>query len=131
MNSNLWGVEKFEEIAIRHSKFAANRFAHQAEPALAKFADSSPARFIDGIKTARARIVARSEEDRAAFLRSRGFSKSDTLKVNATGLAEEGHPPASLHDFVQGITAVARTKTHQDDRLDFEGRARKILEAAH
>lgn len=54
MNRNLWGIENFEEIAIRHSKFAANRFAHQAEPALAKFADSSPARFIDGIKTARA-----------------------------------------------------------------------------
>lgn len=79
----------------------------------------------------RARIVARSEEDRSAFLRNRGFSKNDTLKVIAIVLAEEGHPPASLYDFVQGITAVARTKTHQDDRLDFEGRARKILEAAH
>src|SRR3546814_740651 len=25
MNRNLWGVENFEEISIRHSKFAANR----------------------------------------------------------------------------------------------------------
>ena len=34
MNRNLWGVEGFEEISIRHSKFAAQRFAHEAAPAL-------------------------------------------------------------------------------------------------
>ncbi|WP_422057855.1 DUF932 domain-containing protein [Sphingomonas sp.] len=131
MNRNLWGVENFEEINIRHSKFAANRFAHQAEPALAQFADSSPARFISGIKTARERIVARTDEDRSVFLRNRGFSKSDAGKVIATVLAEEGHPPESLYDFVQGITAIARGKAHQDDRLDLEGKARKLLERAN
>jgi hypothetical protein len=25
----LWGVEDFEEITIRHSKYAASRFAHE------------------------------------------------------------------------------------------------------
>ena len=38
MNRNLWGVENFEEIKIRHSKFAAQRFAHEAAPALTSFA---------------------------------------------------------------------------------------------
>jgi hypothetical protein len=33
-NRNLWGVEDFEEITIRHSKYAASRFAHEAAPAL-------------------------------------------------------------------------------------------------
>lgn len=131
MNRNLWGVEHFEEINIRHSKFAANRFAHQAEPALAHFADSSPVNFVAGIKTARERIVARSEEDRSSFLRKRGFSKADTTKIIASVLEEEGHLPASLFDFVQGITAVARGKPHQDDRLELEGKARKLLERAH
>lgn len=131
MNRNLWGVENFEEINIRHSKFAANRFAHEASPALTQFADSSPARFIDGIKTARARIVARTDEDRSTFLRTRGFSKSDTSRIIATVLAEEGRPPESLFDFVQGITAVARGRAHQDDRLDLEGKARKLLDRVH
>ena len=131
MNRNLWGVENFEEINIRHSKFAANRFAHQAEPALTHFADSSPANFISGVKAARERIVARTDDDRATFLRNRGFSKSDTSKIIATVLDEEGHPAASLYDFVQGITAVARAKVHQDDRLELEGKARKLLERAH
>lgn len=131
MNRNLWGVENFEEINIRHSKFAANRFAQQAEPALTHFADSSPANFISGIKAARERIVARNDDDRSSFLRNRGFSKSDTARIISTVLQEEGHPPASLYDFVQGITAVARGRAHQDDRLELEGKARKLLERAH
>ncbi|WP_067734558.1 hypothetical protein [Novosphingobium naphthalenivorans] len=127
-NRNLWGVENFEEINIRHSKFAANRFAHEAAPALAHFADSSPRSFVDGIKQARERIVARKDEDREDFLRKRGFSKTETGKIIASVLAEEGRPPESLYDFVQGITAHARSKTNQDARLEIEGKARKILE---
>jgi hypothetical protein len=114
MNRNLWGVENFEEITIRHSKFAAQRFAHEAAPALERFADSSPAPFIAGIKIARERIVARTGEDRESFLRKRGFSKSETAKIVETVLHEEGRPPESIFDFVQGITALARGKAHQD-----------------
>jgi hypothetical protein len=127
MNRNLWGVENFEEISIRHSKFAADRFAHQASPALDHFADSSPTRFVNGVRAARERIVAHKNEDREAFLRQRGFSKAETGKIIATVLAEEGHPPASIYDFVQGITALARTRSHQDARLDLEGRARQLF----
>jgi hypothetical protein len=129
-NRNLWGVEDFEEITIRHSKFAASRFAHEAAPALSRFANSSPMPFINGIKAARERIVARSDEDRIEFLRKRGFSKSETARVIETVLAEEGRKPESIFDFVQGITAVARNKPHQDARLDLEARAKKLLDRA-
>jgi hypothetical protein len=37
---------------------------------------------------------------------------------------------ASIFDFVQGITRVARDKPHQDTRLDMEGRAKKLLDFA-
>jgi len=130
MNRNLWGVENFEEITIRHSKFAAQRFAHEAAPALTRFADSSPAPFIAGIKASRELIVARNDEDREGFLRKRGFSKSETAKIVETVLHEEGRPPESLFDFVQGITALARGKAHQDARLELEGRAKRLLERA-
>ena len=131
MNRNLWGVENFEEISIRHSKFAANRFAHEAAPALENFADSSASGFIQGIRAARERIVARTDEDRQTFLRGQGFSKAETGKIIATVLAEEGHPPASIFDFVQGITAHARSKSNQDSRLDVETKGRRLLERAH
>jgi len=122
------GVEHFEEIKIRHSKFAAGRFAQQAEPALAHYADASPRAFIDGIRSARERVIARTDEDRTDFLRKRGFSKSETTKIIETVLNEEGKPPESVFDFVSGITALARTKTQQDGRLELEGKARQLLE---
>jgi hypothetical protein len=130
MNRNLWGVENFEQITIRHSKFAAQRFAHEAASALTNFANSSPAPFVAGIKAARQRIVARTDEDRESFLRKNGFSKSETSKVIEAVLGEEGRKPGSIFDFVQGITAVARGKAHQDARLEFEGRAKRLMERA-
>jgi len=129
-NRNLWGVEDFQEITIRHSKYAATRFAHEAAPALTRFANSSALPFVNGIKAARAQIVASSDEDRSEFLRKRGFSKAETTKIIETVLVEEGHPPTSVFDFVQGITALARDKTHQDARLDYETRAKKLLDRA-
>lgn len=129
-NRNLWGVEDFEEITIRHSKYAASRFAHEAAPALTRFANSSPMPFVNGIKAARERIVARTDEDRTDFLRQRGFSKPETAKIIETVLAEEGRPPVSIFDFVQGITAVARDKPQQDARLDLEARAKRLLDRA-
>jgi hypothetical protein len=89
-----------------------------------------PRAFINNIKAARAQIIARTDEDRADFLRKRGFTKGETAKIIETVLAEEGHPPASLFDFVQGITALARDKKHQDARLDLETQAKKLLDRA-
>jgi hypothetical protein len=129
-NRCLWGVENFEEITIRHSKYAASRFAYEAAPALTRFADSSPLPFVNGIKAAREKIVAHSDDDRNEFLRKRGFSKAETTKIIETVLAEEGRKPESVFDFVQGITAVARDKPHQDARLDLEARAKKVLDQA-
>ena len=127
-NRNLWGVEDFEEIMIRHSKYAASRFAHEAAPALTRFANSSPTPFVNGIKAARERIVARTDEERTEFLRKRGFGKSETGKIIEMVLDEEGRKPESIFDFVQGITAVARDKPHQDARLDLEAKAKKLLD---
>ncbi len=130
MNRNIWGAEGLEEISIRHSKFAANRFAHEAAPALENFATSSPAPFMAGVAAARARIVARTDDDRQDFLRKRGFSRADTSRIIATVFDEEGHPPASIFDFVQGISALARDKPHQDARLELEGKGARLLAAA-
>lgn len=129
-NRQLWGVEDFQEISIRHSKYAASRFAHEAAPALTRFANSSAVPFINGIRAARERIVARKDEDRTAFLRKQGFSRTETTKIIETVLAEEGRKPESIFDFVQGITRVARDKPHQDLRLEMEGRAKKLLDRA-
>jgi hypothetical protein len=97
-------------------------------PALESFADASAVRFVSGIRAARAEVVARNDEDRSVFLRKRGFSRTDTTRIIETVLTEEGHPPASVFDFVQGITAFARAEPRQDARLDLELKAKRLLE---
>jgi hypothetical protein len=118
-NRNLWGVKTFEEITIRHNKYAASRFAHEGAPRAGELRQS-PASFVAGIRAARERIVARTDEDRSEFLRKRGFSKHETAHIIETVLHEEGRPPESVFDFVQGITAVARDKEHRDARLELK-----------
>jgi hypothetical protein len=127
-NRNLWGVEGFEEIVIRHSKYAGNRFAHEVAPALESFANSSPQGFIAGVTAARETIVARNDEDRQKFLKNQGFSKGDCSRIIETALREEGHPPESVFDFVQGLTAMARRRENQDGRLDLEHRAKRLFD---
>src|SRR5690606_30611737 len=127
-NRNLWGDEGLQGNTIRHSKYAASRFAHEAAPALTRFAESSPAPFIKGIRAAREKVVARTNEDRQDFLRGRGFSRAESARIVETVLAEEGRPPESVFDFVQGITAVARSKPQQDARLVMEGKAKVLLD---
>lgn len=58
------------------------------------------------MKAAREKIVARTDDDRNEFLRKRGFSRAETVKIIETVLAEERRKPESVFDFVQGITAV-------------------------
>jgi len=130
MNRNIWGAEGFQEISIRHSKFAARRFVHEAAPALERFANASTTPFTNGIRAARETLVARKDEEREAFLRRRGFSKLETTKIIATVLKEEGRPPESVFDFVQGITALARDKPQQDARLELETKAGRLLASA-
>jgi len=130
MNRNLWGVERFEEISIRHSKFAAQRFAHEAAPALTSFANSSPAPFVAGIKGGREKIVARTDEGRETFPRKRRFSKAQAGQSLQTEVQEGGRRPESTCEFVRGRTAHARTKAHQDTRLELEAKAKTLLEKA-
>ena len=72
----------------------------------------------------------RTDEDRESFLRKNGFSKFETSKVIEAVLGEDNRKPESIFDFVQGITAVARGKAHQDARLELEGKAKRLMERA-
>lgn len=126
-NRNIWGLEDFNELTIRHSKYASDRFASEAEPALLSYADSSPIPFMNTITAARDAIVAKDKDERVEFLRNKKFSKTDSQKIIDLVLQEEGHDACSVYDFVQGITAFARSETHQDARIGLERIAGDML----
>ncbi|OIQ93468.1 hypothetical protein GALL_245330 [mine drainage metagenome] len=58
------------------------------------------------------------------------FSVMTGLLLLHHSVGHDRRPPESLFDFVQGITALARAKSHQDSRLDLENKAKKLMERA-
>jgi len=129
MNRNLWGVEDFDEIKISHNRLAPDRWLQQAQPALRSYADGSAQKLIDGVKAAKAAKVADDQEKAVEFLKSRQFSLTRAKAILEQGEKEEGRPPRSAWDMAQAITANARTLLNNDDRLEQELVAKKILDA--
>jgi len=131
MNRNLWGVENFQEIKIRHTKFAPERFSSEATPALESFANSATATFVEGIQAAKAAKIANDDDARMDFLVKRGnLSQRMAKAAMARHMAEEGRPIENLFDAAQGITAIARDVPHQDQRVAVERKAGAVLDMA-
>ncbi len=126
-NRILWGVENFEQITIRHTKNAPLRFANEAAPALMDYSNQRTDKLLYGIQQARETIVAKTDDERIEFLGKRGFAKDQAKQIIASVMEEEGKPAESIWDMVQGITATARRKGHQDARLDMEKAAGNLL----
>jgi hypothetical protein len=129
MNRNLWGVENFQEIKIRHTKFAPDRFAYEARPALESFAHGATATFIEGVKAAKAAKIAHDDNSRLDFLSNRaGLSARMARAAAARHIEEEGRPVETVWDAAQAITAIARDIPHQDARIEVERKAGALLD---
>lgn len=129
-NRLMWGVEGFEELSMRHSKYAPSRFIEQARPALQSFAEGSAARLIEGVEKAKAAKVASDDEEALDFLRERRFSRKKAKEILETVETDEGHPARTVWDLAQGITAAARSEVNSDNRVEMEAQARRLLEKA-
>jgi hypothetical protein len=127
-NRIMWGVEHFEDIRIVHSKYAPDRFMEMAAPALESFSNGSSATLIEGVEKAKAAQAAKDDDEMIAFLQARDFNKKTSKLILEAVEREEGHPARSIWDVAQGITAVARTIPNNDDRVDMELTAGKLLD---
>jgi hypothetical protein len=128
-NRNLWGVENFQEVKIRHTKFAPDRFAQEIRPALSSFAEGATVNFLQGVKDAQAAIVATDNDARIEFLAKRvGLSQRMAKAAAARHIEEEGRPANSVWDMVQAVTAIARDIPHQDARIEIEKKAGALLD---
>lgn len=127
-NRILWGVERFEELTMRHSKYAPSRFVEEARPALEQLANGSTKSLIEGVQAAKQAIVAKDEDNLIEFLNNRGFARKQAVEISEIHEREEGFKPRSAWDVANGITAFARSIENQDERVAVEIQARKILD---
>lgn len=126
-NRIVWGAEGYQEITLRHTISAPDRFAEEVAPAIQNYAQKSSASITTAIEAARAaRIDADKVDD---FLRTR-FTKGQAEAIKLAHFADEDRPIESLWDVTVGATAYARNIKYQDDRVEIEREAGKIMALA-
>lgn len=127
-NRMMWGVEGFQEVTMRHSKYAPSRFIEETRPALKSFAEGSVKRLLDGVEKAKAAKVASDQDEALSFLQQRKFTANRSRAVLEAVEREEGRPARTIWDFATGITALARSEPNTDSRVELELEARRILD---
>jgi hypothetical protein len=126
-NRIVWGAEGYQEITVRHTISAPDRFVEEVAPAIESYANKSTSTITAAIDAARA---ARLEPDKVEdFLRSR-FTKGQAKGIMAAHLAAEDRPIETLWDVTVGATEYAKGIKWQDDRVDIEKIAGKIMASA-
>jgi hypothetical protein len=130
-NRIIWNARDVEELRIRHTSLAPDRFVEQAQPALVAMSEASPRPIVEAIQKARTTRVGKTVAEVEAWLVRKGFGRAESkLAIN---LAQRGSDtgssgdPTNVWDLVQGGTAAARAITHTDDRLETERRWAGLL----
>jgi hypothetical protein len=126
-NRIVWGAEGYQEITLRHTISAPDRFVEEVAPAIESYAHKSSSSITDAIAAAKAkRLDADAVED---FLAKR-FTRNQARAISIAHKNEEGKPIENLWDATVGATAYARGIKHQDDRVAIEKAAGKIMALA-
>jgi hypothetical protein len=130
-NRIIWGARDIEELRIRHTSMAPERFIEQATPALAALSESSAEPIVAAIRKAKDTYVGKTMGDVESFLARKGFkpleSKVAISLAASGGSSGSSGNPANLWDLIQGGTAAAREIGSQDDRLGVEKRWSSLL----
>lgn len=124
-NRTVWGAMDYQELRLRHTASAPDRFIEEIAPALSAMKDSSTHSITKAIEDARASRLDNVDE----FLAKR-FSKRLSVAMQSAHMTDEGRPVETLYDAANAITAYARNVNWQDDRVALEREAGKVLAMA-
>lgn len=128
MNRIVWGAQGYQEIRVRHTISAPDKFIEQVAPAIEAYSNASAAGINEAIENARSKRFD-DEEAMIEFLGKR-FSVDKAKAFNLSHIAEEGRPIETLWDATVGMTAYAKNLKYQDARVDLEREAGKVMDLA-
>lgn len=126
-NRIVWGATEYKQLTVRHTVSAPDRWVEEVAPAIEAYANSSTKAVTDVIASARA---AKIQTDLDDFLSKQRFTNSQVSAIKAAHIADEQKPIETLWDAATAVTAYARGIQYQDDRVDLERKAGKILDLA-
>lgn len=126
-NRIVWGATEVQELRIRHTSGAPERFAYEGQKFLTRYANESAGKLIEGIKKAKETPIPLGRQDTLDdWLKARKFTQTEIKGIVETAKAEEGEA-RSVWDIINGATAYARSIPNSNDRVDLETRASKLM----
>jgi hypothetical protein len=121
-NRIVWGASGYQEVKIRHTSAAPDRFMEELQPALITYARSSGDGIVKAVTAAQAARLDKVDE----WLATR-FGKRMVAPLQAVHMLEEERPIETVWDAVTAATAHARASKWQDQRVDLERQAGDLL----
>jgi hypothetical protein len=128
--NNRWvmGAQGIQQIRIRHTASAPDKFVDEVAPALLAYRDSSAEGIENSLRMAQAKRIGDEQEVENFLTKRHRFTVAQAKAINLAHIAEEGRPIESLWDAGTGITAYAKGIKHQDERVAVERAAGRVLE---
>lgn len=123
-NRIVWGAKEYKEIKIRHTVSAPDRFLEEIKPALVSYANASERSVTEAITAAQNK---RLGDKLDSFLADR-FGKRMVAPLKRVHMLEENRPIETLWDVTTAATAFAKTIPYQDERVQLERDAGKVLD---
>lgn len=122
-NRIVWGAHELEEIRIRHTASAPDRFLEEVTPALLAYSQASAGNVANVLSTAQ-----RSKIDKVGEFLAKRFGPRVAQRIEHAHVMDEGRPIETLWDAVTGATAYARSIQWTAERVELESAAGEILE---
>ena len=127
-NRIVWGAEGYEEINIRHTASAPDKFLEEVAPALQSLSTASTTGITTALQAARDKRL--GDTDAVDQFLLKRFTRAQTQAIKVVHMNEEARPIETLWDAVTGATAYAKQIQHQDARVELERKAGDILTLA-
>jgi len=131
-NRIVWGATDVQELRIRHTGGAPDRFAYEGAKYLRRYSEESAHNVVEAVTRAKAYELPEAEKPGKGWekwLQERGFNNSQAKSAVTKAIAEEGQA-RSLWDIINGVTATARDISHTDERVRLETAAGNLMKYA-
>jgi hypothetical protein len=127
-NRIIWGATEVQELRIRHTGGAPERFAYEGAQYLSRYAEESTYKTVQAISAAQQFEIpkAAKKDGVLGWLKERGFTAAVAKAAVQSAEVEEGEAK-SLWQIINGLTAHARTIPHTDARVELETSAGKLM----
>jgi hypothetical protein len=121
-NHIVWGVNGFDEIRIRHTASAPDKWLAEVVPALEAYSNGATAGITEAIERAQSARI-----DNVDKFMSERFGSRMIDKFKAVHMLEEQRPIETVFDVVTAVTAQAKAIPWIGQRVELEREAGKLL----